>query len=165
MELKNIFPLVILFLVFGCKDNDDARVEKELVSAEQEIQDPGESMNQWNEAWNSNNANNLKQLMADDAVVVLFSDALQDRAVETWLDSTSTWMKDLETMPIMTHKGKQVAYEVGSYRHGTTRNDTLRMEGTYTVIWNRNKDLNEWEVKVMDVSPKMPQDSLQMQQR
>lgn len=54
----------------------------------------------------------------------------------------------------MKKKGDNIAYEAGTYMHGTKENDSLKMAGTYTVIWERDGD-NEWVIKLMDISPEM----------
>ena len=163
MKLRKIFPLLALLMtLWACDENRNAEAETELATADLEIQDPEESMDQWEEAWNRNNAEELKGLMADDAVVVIFGESMQDEQADSWIDSTASWMKNLRSTPIIKNKGETMAYEVGDFTHGTKENDTVQMEGTYTVIWERSADQNEWRVKLMNVSPKMAQDSLQL---
>lgn len=167
MDIRKHFPLLalLLLLIWACQEKPEVEAEAELATADQEIVDVEESMNQWEEAWNMSDAENLKSMMADDAVVVLYGESMQNEMVDSWIDTTASWMKNLRTTPIFTSEGEMVVYEVGEYTHGTTENDTLQMQGTYTVIWERSADQNEWRVKVMDVSPQMQQDSLQMEQR
>lgn len=60
----------------------------------------------------------------------------------------------------MKNSGDNIVYEAGTYTHGMRENDTLELEGTYTVIWERMTEKNEWEIKLIDISPKNELDSL-----
>lgn len=160
MKLRKVFPLLALLMSFwACDENRNAEAETELATADLEVEDPEESMDQWEEAWNMNDAENLKELMADDGVLVLNGENMQKEDTDIWFDITAPYMKNLRTTPVIRKIDETMAYEVGDYIHGTTENDTVQMQGSYTMIWER--DQNEWRVKLMNISPKMAEDSLQ----
>lgn len=156
MKTGKILPLLVLmFFALACEENRNSEAETEPATAEIEIQDPEESIKEWNEAWNMNNAKGLKDLLADDAVVVMFGEAMRNEEAEQWIDSTASWMKNLRTTPMIKNKSDLIAYETGEFTHGTIENDTVQMRGTYTMIWERNTAQNEWQVKLVDVSPEL----------
>lgn len=149
----------------GCGEKEERTAENEMEAAE--VPNPDEAMDGWSDAWNTNDSQRLMEYSADDAVLLIWGRQMTGDSLKTWMDSTASWMKDLRTTALMTEKDDNFAWETGTYTHGTSRNDTLSMRGTYTLIWERTEGENEgdWRVKVMDISPESePMQQPQVQQ-
>lgn len=162
MKILKTFSLLtmMLLLMVACEERPETTAEAEMATAE--IPNPDEAMEGWREAWNANDAQRLKDYAADDAVLMVYGQRLTGEELNTWMDTTASWMQDLRTEALMTEKGENVAWEAGTYTHGTAQNDTLQMSGTYTLIWQRADDMDngDWKIRVMDISPEqepMPQ--------
>lgn len=159
-RIKNVTLWLLLILIgISCQDRETREVEDEEVIQE-DTWNADEAMTQWRDAWNQNDAQALQSVTADDAVLLLNGRVHREDSVTNWMENSSSWMKDLNTSSAMKNKGVDLAYEAGSYTHRTTENDTLEMRGTYTVIWERNGNENEWEIKLMDISPDMQMDTI-----
>lgn len=154
MKILKTFSLfaLMLLLIAACEEKRETSAEAEMVTAE--VSDPEEAMNDWREAWNANDAQRLKDHTADDAVLLMYGRDLSGN-LNSWMDTTASWMQDLRTSALKTEKGENFAWETGTYTHGTLRNDTLQMNGTYTVIWERadEGDDADWKIRLIDISP------------
>ncbi|MDX1602773.1 MAG: DUF4440 domain-containing protein [Salinimicrobium sediminis] len=162
LKTLGLFTFMLLLMV-ACKEKAERTAENEMETAE--IPNADEAMKGWSDAWNSNDSQMLKDYSADDAVLLMWGRQMTGDSLNTWMDSTATWMKDLRTTALMTEKDDNFAWETGTYTHGTSRNDTLSMRGTYTVIWERAEGEYEgdWRIKVMDISPE--QEPMQPQEQ
>jgi ketosteroid isomerase-like protein len=167
MKMYKLLPFLGLLLILGsCQDREREEAEEdEMVMEETDDWDADEAMTDWRDAWNKNDAQSLEAATADDVVLMFNGKAHQQDSVTSWIQNSSSWMKNLRTTPVMKNKGVDFAYESGTYTHVTTENDTMQMKGTYTVIWERSGDQNEWSIKLMDVTPEMPMDSMPMSQQ
>jgi ketosteroid isomerase-like protein len=166
MKMYKLLPFLGLLLILGaCQDRErEEMAEEEEVMAE-DTWDSDEAMADWRDAWNQNDAQSLEAATADDVVLLFNGKAHKQDSVTAWIENSASWMKNLRTTPVMKNKGEDFAYESGTYTHATTENDTMQMKGTYTVIWERSGDQNEWSIKLMDVTPEMPMDSMPMPQQ
>lgn len=152
LKTLTLFTFMLLLIV-ACEEKAETNVEAEMEAVE--APNPDEAMNGWRDAWNANDAQKLKDYAADDAVLLMWGQKMSGDSLNTWMDSTASWMQDLRTNVLMAEKGDEFAWESGTYTHGTNRNDTLSMTGTYTVIWKRAEGENngDWQIQVMDISP------------
>lgn len=152
IKTLSLFSLMLL-LMAACEEKREANEETTVAAVE--APNPDEAMNGWRDAWNANDAALLKDYAADDAVLLMWGQKMSGDSLNTWMDSTASWMQDLRTNALMTNKSDDIAWETGTYTHGTSNNDTLQLRGTYTIIWERadNVDNGDWRVKVMDISP------------
>jgi len=162
MKMYKLLPFMALLLILGsCQDTAKEEVAEEEVMAE-DTWDADEAMADWRDAWNKNDAQSLEAVTADDVVLLFNGKAHRQDSVSAWIENSASWMKNLRTTTVMKNKGENFAYEAGTYTHATTENDTMQMGGTYTVIWERSGDQNEWAIKLMDVTPKTEMDSMPM---
>ncbi len=143
----------MLMLLAACEERQETTAEAEMAGVE--TPNPDEAMEGWREAWNANDAQRLKDYAADDAVLLMYGQRISGDELNSWMDTTASWMRDLRTESLMNEKGDNFAWESGTYNHGTSENDTLQMSGTYTLIWHRADDQNDgdWKIRVMDISP------------
>lgn len=164
MKLLKLFPLLALMMLVSCNTGKKEKAEeKEEGMAEMRTSD--ESMKDWVAAWNHNDAQSVQAGMADDAVLLMDGMAKTDDSVASWIKNGTAMMKDLKTKTVMKNSGDNIAYEAGTFSHSSKENDSLKFEGTYTVVWERMKGENnksDWKIKVMSVSDKTGQDSLHM---
>lgn len=156
MKLTKLLAIMVLiFLMGACGENRKEEAEQdEMVAEETEMWDADKAMTDWRDAWNSNNAEGVESMTADDASLFMNGKSHTPDSITSWIQNTTSWMKDLKTTSVKKNKGDNIAYEAGTYTHVTTENDSTQMEGTYTVIWERDGD-NEWAITLMDISPKM----------
>ena len=148
-----VFFTFMLLLIVACEEKPESTAGTEMETAE--IPNVDEDMTGWRDAWNANDAQSLKDYAADDAVLLMWGRKLSGDSLNTWMDSTAFWMRDLRTTALLKGNENNLAWESGTYVHGSTRNDTLSMSGTYTIIWERaeGEDNGAWQVRVMDISP------------
>ncbi|MFD0978006.1 YybH family protein [Salinimicrobium gaetbulicola] len=157
MKLIKLIPLLaLLFFMGACGENRSEEVveEDEMVAEEADMWDSNKAMTDWRDAWNKNDAAAVESMTADDATLFLNGKAHTQDSVTAWIQNSSSWMKDLKTTSVYKDRGEEFAFEAGTYTHSHKENDTLSMQGTYTVIWERG-DGKEWAIKLMDVSPMM----------
>lgn len=153
MKLIRTIPfLFFLLIVAACNDREKEAAEVEEVVVV-ETWDADAAMEEWRQDWNANDSTSLRAATADDAVLFMEGKAHQNDSLTAWINNSSSWMKDLQTTALVKNKGEDFAYEAGTYTHSTKENDTLQMQGTYTVVWERMGE--EWKIKLMDVSPEM----------
>ena len=165
MKTYKLLPFLAWLLIFGaCQDREREVAEDEEVMV-QDDWDADQAMKDWRDAWNQNDAQSLEGVTADDVVLFFNGKVHRQDSVSDWIQSSASWMKNLRTTTVMKNKAENFAYEAGTYTHATTENDTLQMGGTYTVIWERNGDQNEWSIKLMNISPETEMDSMPMPQQ
>jgi ketosteroid isomerase-like protein len=158
MKFLKFIPFFSLLLFLGaCNDGKREADDVDDVEEEMMVEDNWDSdaaMGEWRDSWNANDSTGLRAATANDAVLFLEGKAHRDDSITSWINNSSSWMKDLQTTTVMKNKGENFAYEAGTYTHMTTANDTMQMSGTYTVIWERMGD-DEWKIKLMDISPEV----------
>lgn len=162
MKMYKLLPFLGILLILGaCQDTAKEEVAEEEVMVE-DTWDADEAMADWRDAWNKNDAKSLEAVTSEDVVLLFDGKAHQQDSVSAWIENSASWMKNLRTTSVMKNKGENFAYEAGTYTHATTENDTMQMGGTYTVIWERNGDQNEWAIKLMDITPETEMDTMPM---
>lgn len=143
----------LLFLLGACGENREAEnteAETETVT-EQEFQDPEEARKAWSDAWNTRNTQQIQALAASDAVLVLNGREVPPDSLPGFYEGAGSVMDDLDLRSLKKGSTDHIAYDTGVYDH-TYVNDTTRYEGSYTFIWERGDDENEWKVKAMNLS-------------
>ncbi|MHA6279380.1 DUF4440 domain-containing protein [Salinimicrobium sp. CAU 1759] len=148
--LKTILFLALLFIFGACNDGEREAAEVEEVVME-DSWDADEAMTEWRDNWNANDSTSLRAATANDAVLFMEGRALRNDSVTAWINNSASWMNELATTPVVKNKGENFAFEAGTYTHSTRENDTLQLQGTYTVIWERMDE--DWKIKLIDVSP------------
>ena len=153
MKLIKLMPLLALFMIFGSCDNDKkSDAEEEVVVEEKQMEDPDAVFNRWEDAWNSGNGENVRNMLADDAILVMNGEEVSKDSISGWIDESSAAMQDLQLKPIKKNNFKNVAYETGTFDHGIKENDTLRFTGTYTFIYEKPEGKDQWMVRVMNIT-------------
>lgn len=154
MKLIKFLPfLSLLFLMGACNDRERESTELEEEVVVEDSWDADAAMSEWRDDWNANDSTSLRATTANDAVLFLEGKAQRNDSVTAWINNSASWMKDLRTTPVIKNKGENLAFEAGTYTHSTRQNDTLQMQGTYTVVWERMGE--EWKIKLIDVSPEV----------
>lgn len=161
MKMYRLLPFLSLLLILGaCQDKEREEPETENMETQEEYTDPDQVIADWSEAWNSNDPQRVDDMIADDAVLVLDGNEVQQDSISAWMERTSTFMKDLNMQSQKKGTGDRMAYDVGSYTH-TYTNDSTQYKGYYTFIWER--DGSDWQVKVMNISDVKDQDTISNQ--
>lgn len=161
MKMYRLLPFLSLLLILGaCQDKEREEPETENMETQEEYTDPDQVIADWSEAWNSNDPQRVDDMIADDAVLVLDGNEVQQDSISAWMERTSTFMKDLNMRSQKKGTGDRMAYDVGSYTH-TYTNDSTQYKGYYTFIWER--DGSDWQVKVMNISDVKDQDTISSQ--
>lgn len=162
--MYKLLPFLALLLIFGaCQDREREMADDDAMEAEEmDTWNEDQAMADWRDAWNQNDPQSLRQSTADDAVLFLNGKAHRQDSVTAWIENSASWMKNLRTTSVMKNRGDNFAYEAGTYTHASTQNDTMQGSGTYTVIWERNGNDNEWSIKLMDISPQTQMDTMAM---
>lgn len=164
MKLLRLFPLLVLMMLVSCNTGKKEKPEdKKAEMAEMRTSD--ESMKDWIAGWINNDAQTVQDAMADDAVVLMDGMTKTDDSIASWIKNGTAMMKGLKTTSVKKNSGDNIAYEAGTFSHSSKENDSLKFEGTYTVIWERMKgkdNKSDWKIKVMSVSDKNGHDSIHM---
>ncbi|WP_380748711.1 DUF4440 domain-containing protein [Salinimicrobium flavum] len=160
--MYRLLPFLALLLAFGaCQDKEREEPETDDMMAEEEYADPDQVIADWNDAWNSNDPQMVDDMIADDAVLILDGQHVEQQdSIMSWMEKTSMYMKDLNMKSQKKGTGDMMAYDVGSYTH-TYTNDSTQYKGFYTFIWER--DGSEWQVKVLNISDVKDKDSISNQ--
>lgn len=167
MKLIKLTPvLALMFFLGACGDNKNEEAEKEDVMMTEEVEDwdSDKAMADWRDAWNQNDSTGIESMTHSDVTLFLNGKAHTQDSVTAWIRNSSSWMNDLETTSVYKNKGENFAFEAGTYTHSTKENDSLSMQGTYTVIWERGDD-KEWSIKLMDVSPMTEESSAEPEKK
>lgn len=151
MKLMRIFPFLALIVFWSCQDQKE-EAEQEEVVVEEEVVNPDELVAQWKDAWSSNEPQNVKDMMADDVVLVLNGSQFPKDSIAPWTDAAGSSMKDLQMKALQKGHSNTIVFESGTFSHGARENDTLSFRGTYTFIWEKPEAGDEWKVTVMDIS-------------
>lgn len=143
--------MLLVFFLGSCGENREAEEMETEVEMEQEVQDPEEAMTNWKDAWNSQDPQQIEEQAASDAVLVLNGAEVPTDSLPGFYEGAGTSMEDLELRSLKKGSTDHMAYDTGIYTH-TYVNDTTRHEGSYTFIWERADDENEWKVTAMNIS-------------
>ena len=156
MKMLNLFALFSLLLLLSCgeKESRDAEME-DMTAVPQEFQDPDEAIENWAAAWNSNEPERIQSLTAPDVVVVIDGYEMPKDSIDSFIESGSV-MKDLVMRSLKKGSTDNIAYDTGTYSH-TYTTDTTQYKGSYTFIWERANDENEWKVKAINISNLQPE--------
>ena len=151
MKLIKFLPfLSLLFTLGACEDKPEAAQEQEVIVEEEPSAD--EVINRWSEAWASNNAQNVQNMTADDAVLLLNGQEVPRDSIGAWMEYSGNNMRDLQMSSMYKGAQGQLAYDSGTYSHSFAE-DTTTYRGTYTFIWERAEgEPEDWKVKVMHIS-------------
>ncbi len=152
MKLLKIFPFLALLLLSSCGDKDNENEMEEEVVVEEEAVNPDEVISQWEDAWNSNEPQSVKDLMADDVVLVTNGSEYPKDSIASWTDMAGSQMKGLKMNSLQKGSSDGIIYDSGTFSHSIKENDTLQYQGTYTFIWEKKDDSPDWEVTVMHIS-------------
>ncbi|MGM0933156.1 MAG: hypothetical protein ACQEWD_06905 [Bacteroidota bacterium] len=96
-------------------------------------------------------------MTADDAVLVLNGNEFPQDSLRGWIDAATSAMQDLELRTVKKEVTDYVAYDTGIYSH-TYTDDTTQYAGSYTFIWERSDEENDWKVKVMNIAEAQPEE-------
>lgn len=158
LKLFSFFTLFIFLYSCGETENREAEMEEEDMVTTQEVPDADEAIEGWGDAWNSNDPEQVRAMTADDAILVLNGQEFPQDSVGVWIDEATSVMEDLELRTIRKETTDDVAYATGIYTHSYTE-DTTQYAGSYTFIWERSDEENDWKVKVMNIAEAQPQEN------
>lgn len=161
MNIYRIF-LVSFLLMFStaCQDRENKQAEVETaMEQENDSWNEEKAMTNWKKAWNTQDVQSIKSATADDAVLFFNGKAHREDSLSLWIQNSAALIKNLRTTSLMKNRAENLAYEAGTYTHATTENDTVQIAGTYTLIWERAKDQNDWAIKLIIISPQNQRDS------
>lgn len=132
-------------------------MEEENLVTTKEVPDANEVIEGWGDAWNSNDPAQVRAMTADDAVLVLNGNEFPQDSLRGWIDAATSAMQDLELRTVKKEVTDYVAYDTGIYSH-TYTDDTTQYAGSYTFIWERSDEENDWKVKVMNIAEAQPEE-------
>lgn len=160
MKMFNLFSFFsILLFVASCGDKEERTVElDDTVATEMEYQDPDEAVENWATVWNSNDPAQIQAHTAEDVVVVLNGTELPKDSIGAFIQASGTAMKDLKMISLKKGSSENIAYDTGTYSHTYSTDSTTQYRGSYTFIWERSNDENEWKVKAMNISNVQPEE-------
>lgn len=151
MKTLKLTPLFLVFLLGACGEKREADDSDTMETTQQVFQDPEEAMTKWNNAWNSQDPQQIQILTASDAVLVLNGNEVSADSIPGFYQAAGSTMKDLQLRSLKKGISDYMAYDTGTYNHSYT-NDTTSYKGSYTFIWERTADESEWKVKAMNIT-------------
>ena len=155
MKKLKFLPLFALLLLLGACEQSITREEEEepIVPEEEQVEfeDPEVVIREWDEAWTSNNVEEIKNQTADDAILVLNGQEVVRDSLNAFIEGAGSVMKDLEMRSLGTGSTERMVYDTGIYEH-TYQDDPTLYRGSYTFIWERPEGEEEWQVAVMNIS-------------
>lgn len=158
MKLFKLLPLLGVMLV-SCQDGQRESNENDPMAEQTRTdtisRDTDEVFSDWEEAWKSNDPQNVRDLTAEDAILLLNGQLSPGDSIEPWIERSSTGMRDLQMESRLQNSSDRIVYDVGTYSHGY-QGDTVQYRGAYTFIWERTN--GDWEVKVMNISTMSEED-------
>ncbi len=167
MRLMNSLAILALMLVLGsCQDGQRDTPDDEAMAAQTQMdtmaRDTDQVIQDWEEAWKSNDPQNVRDMTADDAILMLNGQLSHGDSIEPWMERSSVNMRDLQMESRLRNSSERIAYDTGTYSHGY-QGDTVQYRGAYTFIWERTN--GDWEVKVMNISSMSAEDmEMEMEQ-
>lgn len=132
-------------------------MEEENLVTTKEVPDANEVIEGWGDAWNSNDPEQVRAMTADDAVLVLNGNEFPQDSLRGWIDAATSAIQDLELRTVKKEVTDYVAYDTGIYSH-TYTDDTTQYAGSYTFIWERSDEENDWKVKVVNIAEARPEE-------
>ena len=129
----------IVFLMFSCGNKQEEQVT---------LQNTDSLLQQWTDAWNSQDAAKVMALYADD--VHLFMDTVyRGKAVlekEFVLPSVAI-LRNLKCEKVVEAISGDLASQSGSYYHDWTKNDSIvgNQKGYYSILWKKQAD-QTWKI-------------------
>lgn len=150
MKLLKLIPLFAFLMIFVSCD-DEKKVETEVV-AEAEVENPDQVFTDWTDAWNSGDAEAVRTMVADDAVLVMNGVEVPRDSIAGWIDESAGMMSNLRQSSLQKNNSGNMAYDTGTFSHGVKDNDTLQFRGTYTFIFEKPEGTEQWKAVVMDIS-------------
>lgn len=161
--LKSLSVLALFLLSMVACENERKTSETEM--DRQENVNPDVVTTRWGDAWKSNQFDSVRNMTADDAVLMINGKEVPKDSLVAWLEWTSTNMRNLEMNSLDKGSEGNVAWDSGTFSHSFA-DDSTSYDGTYTFIWERTGgDKNDWKARLMHISDNMEMDSLQMQQQ
>ncbi|MFN4763184.1 nuclear transport factor 2 family protein [Gillisia sp. Q332] len=151
IELFSFFTLFIFLYSCGETENRNTEMEQEDMITTQKVPDADEAIKGWENAWNSKDPEQVRAMTADDVVLVLNGQEFPQDSLGAWIDAATLAMQDLKLRSLKKETTDYVAYETGTYVH-TYTDDTTHYAGSYTFIWERSDEENDWKVKVMNIA-------------
>ncbi|NJW53056.1 YybH family protein [Salinimicrobium oceani] len=162
---KFLSLLVLMVFIFGaCEENRNTTTEVE----NRDDMEQDEVINQWSEAWNSNNLDSIRNMTANDAVLLLNGQEVSRDSIGAWMEASAAGMRDLNMNSLYKGSRSNVAYDSGTFTH-SFEGDSINTnyQGSYTFIWEREDgEDGNWKVKVMNIADSMShQDTMAQQQQ
>ncbi|QED38630.1 nuclear transport factor 2 family protein [Antarcticibacterium arcticum] len=152
MKTFNLIPLMaFVFLMGACGEKREPEAPEAVAESPQEFQDPNDAMSSWHNAWNSRDPKQIQGLAASDAVLVLNGREVPADSLAGFYQEAGSVMKDLELRSLKKGSTDHLAYDTGLFTHSYTT-DTTKYRGSYTFVWERTDEDNEWKVKAMNIS-------------
>lgn len=155
--LKSMGLMSLLLLFMSCGDGREEQAE-EVVTSEVEMENADEVMTDWRNAWNNSDPDALQELTGNDAVLLLNGREVAKDSIMAWYRNSTQMVRELETNSTVQNSGEDIAYEAGTYTHAMPEDSNVQVQGTYTVVWEREND--EWKVRLMNISPSEEADSI-----
>jgi ketosteroid isomerase-like protein len=151
MKTKNKLSMVALlfcFILFSCKEVKEEKTV--LLKAPVANLD---SMNKaWQNGWNTQNIEALKNLIADNAVVFMYNWKLQgkDSIMKNWINQSAPNLRNLTIDNFKNESTSEMAFSSGYYSYEVVSNDSVKgvEKGAYTLIWKLQNDHN-WKMEAL----------------
>ena len=153
-KLKFISFFVVLLLLGACEQSMTREGEEQPIVPEEEqeeFEDPEVVIQEWDDAWTSNNIEEIQNQTADDAILVLNGREVVQDSLTAFLEGAGSVMKDLQMRSLGTSSTDRMVYDTGIYEH-TYQDDPTLYRGSYTFVWERPEGEEEWQVAVMNIS-------------
>jgi ketosteroid isomerase-like protein len=113
--------------------------------------DPGELLQQWDNACNRNDLEALHAMIAENVVFLLHGERRTPEILYQFLGDNIAVIKNLYTESAASNVSEDIIYQSGTYSHGILSSDSLRFRGTFTFIWERQAN-EGWKMKIIDIS-------------
>lgn len=157
-KLFSIFSILLMFI--SCGEKEDRSMEMDdTAETDMEFQDPDEAIENWTMAWNSNDPSQIQGLTADDVVLVVDGHEMPKDSIASFIQEGGSIIKNLETKSLKKGSTETIAYDTGTFTHTYTTDSTQQYQGSYTFIWERSNEDNDWKVKAMNISNARPEDN------
>ena len=130
---------IFVFLMFSCGTKKEEQVS---------LQSTDSLLQQWTDAWNSQEAAKVMALYADD--VHLFMDTIyQGKTVleKDFVLPSVAILKNLKCVKVVEAISGDLACQSGSYSHDWTKNDSIvgNQKGYYSIVWKKQAD-QSWKI-------------------
>ena len=154
MKTKKSIQLLILaftLVLFSCSNNKSTG-EVNSVVIQQKLVSVDSLEDAWDKAWNAQDLNALKNMLAENAVafenewMVVGKDSL----IEKFVKPNFSVLKNstMKTTKVVDGVSEGMVYRVGQYSFVTKDSAKVRLKGPFTLIWKKQAD-NNWKVEVL----------------